>query len=242
MREAPLLEAQPRIAQPHLYFRHKVLIESCPPRPQALGADGLPETPGLPLGARVCVRQVRPMHQDKDIVSAVQATAMKNYLRAPRNRSDVKKILCVCVCVCVCRGARRAGDKHEWAERDTGHWRTDTSPPPSEAEETGQVQWDPKSLRLAPPLQNSKCCIFSSESKRQSWHNSYQSCDVKWATHTHTHTHTYTHGQDTGRTAGSNINLSLPRGCLIYPPRPSWEVRTITTFFVKVRKARVTGF
>ena len=53
------------------------------------------------------------MHQDKDIVSAVQATAMKNYLRAPRNRSDVKKILCVCVCVCVCRGARRAGDKHE---------------------------------------------------------------------------------------------------------------------------------
>ena len=101
MREAPLLEAQPRIAQPHLYFRHKVLIESCPPRPQALGADGLPETPRLPLGARVCVRQVRPVHQDKDIVSAVQTTAMKNYLRAPRNRSDVKKILCVCVCVCV---------------------------------------------------------------------------------------------------------------------------------------------
>ena len=115
MREAPLLEAQPRIAQPRLYFRHKVLIESCPPRPQALGADGLPETPGLPLGARVCVRQVHPMHQDKDIVSAVQTTAMKNYLRAPRNRSDVKKILCVCVCVCVCvcRGARREGDKHE---------------------------------------------------------------------------------------------------------------------------------
>ena len=80
-----------------------------PPRPQALGADGLPETPGLPLGARVWVRQVHPMHQDEDIVSEVQTIAVESYLRAPRHFSDIKKILCVCVC----RGARREGDKLE---------------------------------------------------------------------------------------------------------------------------------
>ena len=41
------------------------------------------------------------MHQDEDIVSEVQTIAVESYLRAPRNFSDNKKILCVCVCVCV---------------------------------------------------------------------------------------------------------------------------------------------
>ena len=49
------------------------------------------------------------MHQDEDIVSEVQTIAVESYLRAPRNFSDIKKILCVCVC----RGARREGDKLE---------------------------------------------------------------------------------------------------------------------------------